>query len=87
MSPKIHKLFITRCDLQEARQVCATDCQSCPRGSVIDGRSRVICSGETKFFTTPCYFDMRASATVHDCRKCPSGTVGQDGLRVFCDRL
>ena len=87
MNAKVHKLFMTRCDMHETRMVSATDCQLCPKGSVIDGRSRVVCAGETKFFTTPCFFDMRASATVHDCTKCRFGTIGDDGLRVFCDRL
>jgi hypothetical protein len=87
MNAKIHKLFLTRCDMHETRMVSAADCQRCPKGSVIDGRSRVVCAGETKFFTTPCYFDMRASATVHDCTRCRFGTIGDDGLRVFCGRL
>jgi len=67
--------------------VSAADCQRCPNGSVVDGRSRVLCVGETKFFSTPCYFGMRASATVNDCLACRYGTVGADGLRVLCDRL
>ena len=87
MSPKMHKLFLASCDLQENRRVSAADCESCPSGSVVDGRTRVICQGETKFFVTPCYYDMRASATVQDCTKCRFGNVGVDGLRVLCDRL
>lgn len=87
MNAKVHKLFQLRCEMHETRLVSAIDCQRCPRGSVIDSKSRVICAGETKFFTTPCYFDMRASATVHDCSKCRFGIVGDDGLRVFCERL
>lgn len=87
MSAKVHKLFLTRCDTHEMRMVSASECQRCPRGGVIDGGSRVLCAGETKFFTTPCCFEMRASATVHDCTKCRFGTIGDDGLRVFCGRL
>ena len=51
MNAKIHKLFLTRCDMHETRMVSATDCQRCPKGSVIDGRSRVVCAGETKFLS------------------------------------
>jgi hypothetical protein len=87
MNPKIHKLFLTRCDLEESRQVSAADCMKCPMGSVVDGRSRVLCVGETKFFSTPCYYGMRSSATVHDCMACDYGAVGDDRLRVMCDRL
>lgn len=87
MNPKMHKLFLCRCDIGEPRQVSAADCQRCSRGSVIDGKTRVICMGETKFFVVPCYYDMRAAATVRDCVRCRFGTIGEDGLRVYCDRL
>lgn len=87
MSPKVHKLFLTRCDLEGSRRVSAIDCERCPYGSVVDGRSRVICAGQTKFFMTPCYNGMRSSATAQDCRDCRFGEVGVDGLRVLCDRI
>jgi hypothetical protein len=87
MSKQMHKLFTTACDLAEPRQVSAVDCQKCPRGSVVDNRSRVLCSGETKFYMTPCCYDMRSAATVDDCERCPYGEIGQDRLRVFCSRF
>ncbi len=87
MSQKVHKLFLTTCDLGERRSVTATDCARCGRGMVIDNKSRVICRGTMKFFVTPCYFDLRASATVHDCEECKFGEVGEDRLRVICSRL
>ena len=86
MSPKMHKLFMTRCDLEEERRVSAADCERCSRGSVVDRRSRVLCAGQMKFFVTPCYFGMRAAATVHDCEDCRFGQVDADGLRVLCSR-
>jgi hypothetical protein len=87
MNPKMHKLFLTHCDMEESRQVSASDCQRCPRGSVVDERSMVICCGVVKFFVTPCFYDLRASASVKDCLKCRFGTVVEDRLRVLCDRL
>jgi hypothetical protein len=87
MNPKMHKLFLTRCDVEESHQVNALECQRCPRGSVVDGRSMVICCGIAKFFVTPCFYDVRAAATVKDCVNGRFGTVGEDRLRVFCDRL
>ena len=86
MSPKMHKLFMARCDLDNERRVSAADCERCPQGSVIDRRSRVLCAGRMKFFVTPCYFGMRAAATVSDCEECRFGKVDVDGLRVLCDR-
>ncbi|UCE45346.1 MAG: hypothetical protein JSU93_00135 [Methanobacteriota archaeon] len=86
MNPKVHKLFMTACDLQESRRVSAIDCEKCSHGSVVDHRSRVICAGQTKFFTAPCYFGMRSSATVRDCGECRFGEIGLDGLRVLCGR-
>ena len=87
MSQKIHKLFLTTCNVGEARSVTASDCTKCGRGMVIDNKSRVICRGCTKFFVTPCYFELRASATVHDCEECEFGEIGEDRLRVFCSKL
>jgi len=87
MSQKMHKLFLTTCDVGEPRSVTATDCIRCGKGTVIDNKTRVICGGATKFFVTPCFFDMRASATVQDCEECKFGDVGDDRLRVFCSRL
>ena len=87
MNSKMHKLFLTRCDMEESRQVSADDCQRCPRGSVVDGKSMVLCGGVAKFFVTPCFYEVRAAATVKDCMRCRYGTVGEDRIRVFCDRL
>ena len=87
MSQKMHKLFLTTCDLAEPKSVTASDCEKCDHGSVVDNKSRVICQGATKFFVTPCYYDMRAAATVYDCEKCPFGDIGDDRLRVFCSRI
>lgn len=87
MSKIQHKLFLTTCDLGEPRSVSALDCSRCPRGSVVDNRSRVLCEGETKFFVVPCLYDMRAAATLYDCEKCAFGEVGEDRLRVFCSRI
>jgi hypothetical protein len=88
MSAKMHKLFVTRCDIRpDMPTVSAVECSACPHGSVVDGRSRVLCYGVTKFFTVPCCYDMRAGATLADCEKCPHGEVSTDRLRVFCDRL
>jgi len=87
MTQKMHKLFLTACDLGEARSVNANDCESCPHGSVIDGKSRVLCDGVTKFFVTPCGYDMRSAATIYDCANCNFGEVGQDRIRVFCSRM
>jgi len=87
MNQKVHKLFLTTCDVGERRSVTASDCLKCGKGSVIDNKSRVVCGGSTKFFVTPCYFDMRASATVYDCQECKYGEIGDDRLRVFCSRL
>jgi len=85
MAQQIHKLFLARCDrLGEPKMVSASDCERCPRGSVIDRKTRVICEGETKFFLAPCFNDMRAAATVIDCENCPHGEIGDDRLRVFC---
>jgi len=86
MNPTVHKLFLTRCDLEESRQVSAVDCEKCSMGSVVDGRSRVLCAGVTKFFSTPCYHGMRSSATVGDCSACRFGAVGDDRLRVMCEK-
>lgn len=85
MDGKALKLFMTRCDEGEPRAVSAVECGSCPHGSVVDNRSRVLCHGGTKFFSVPCYREMRASATVADCEACPHGRVSEDRLRVFCD--
>jgi len=87
MPQKMHKLFLTTCDLAEPRSVTAAECSACSRGSVIDNKARVICSGETKYFTAPCYYDMRAAATVAECEQCPFGEIGVDRLRVYCDRM
>lgn len=88
MDSKMHKLLLTRCDVDPDRgMVSAVECGACPRGSVVDGRSRVLCMGVTKFFTVPCYYDMRAAATMADCEACPHGRVHDDRLRVFCDRM
>lgn len=87
MNQQMHKLFLTMCDLGEPKSVSASDCETCPHGSVVDNKTRVICEGITKFFLAPCYFDMRASATVIDCAQCRFGQVGDDRLRVFCSRL
>ncbi|HIH00714.1 TPA: hypothetical protein HA259_01280 [Thermoplasmata archaeon] len=65
----------------------ANDCQRCPSGSVVDGRSMVLCGGVAKFFVTPCFYDFRAAATVKDCLNCRFGAVAEDRIRVFCDRL
>jgi hypothetical protein len=86
MSAKVHKLFLTGCDLREARRVSASECEACPMGSVIDGRSCVICSGRMRFFSTPCYYGMRPSATVRDCEDCRFGEVAADRLSVLCTR-
>ncbi len=86
MTPKVHKLFLTRCSLEEPRQVSASDCERCPIGSVVDRRSRVLCDGATKFFSTPCYHGMRSSATVVDCTACRHGSVSDDRLRVLCEK-
>lgn len=86
-SHKQHKLFLVTCDLGEPHSVTAIDCEHCPSGSVIDGRSRVMCGGVTKFFAVPCGFDMHASATVQDCDKCCDGEVCEDRIRVYCDRM
>ncbi len=87
MSQKMHKLFLTACDLGAERSVNASDCERCPHGSVVDGKSRVLCGGVTKFFVAPCYYDMRSAATINDCEKCSFGEVGQDRIRVFCSRI
>ncbi|MFY9606890.1 MAG: hypothetical protein WAS24_09230 [Thermoplasmata archaeon] len=87
MTQKMHKLFLTTCDLGEQKPVGANDCERCPRGSVVDRKSRVICAGVTKFFVAPCFFDMRSAATVADCENCHWGEVGDDRIRVFCSRL
>jgi hypothetical protein len=87
MSPTMHKLFLTTCDLGEARSVNANDCANCSHGTVIDGKSRVVCDGVTKFFVAPCCYEMRSAATIHDCSKCRFGEVGQDRIRVFCSRM
>jgi hypothetical protein len=87
MDSKMHKLFLTTCDLGEPRPVSARDCEGCPHGSVVDNKSRVICGGVTKFFVTPCYYDMRSAATVYDCEKCRFGRIGEDRIRVFCSRM
>lgn len=88
MEAKMHKLFLTRCDeTLEGRMVTAADCSSCPHGSVVDNRSRVLCYGLTKFFTAPCYYDMRSAATLAECEACSYGTVSGDRLRVFCNRI
>jgi hypothetical protein len=87
MTQKMHKLFLTTCDLGEERSVNASECESCPHGSVVDGKSRVICGGVTKFFYAPCCYEMRSAATIYDCAKCSFGEVGQDRIRVFCSRL
>jgi hypothetical protein len=85
MAQQVHKLFLARCDrFGEPKMVCASDCEQCRQGSVIDRRTRVICGGETKFFLTPCFNDLRAAATVIDCENCPLGEIGDDRLRVFC---
>ncbi|UCE91518.1 MAG: hypothetical protein JSV90_09000 [Methanobacteriota archaeon] len=86
MSAKVHKLFLTRCGLQENRTVSASDCEACPLGSVIDARSRVICSGQTRFFSTPCYYGIRPAATVCDCEDCRFGEVGPDRASVICQK-
>lgn len=87
MNKQMHKLFLAKCDFDEPRQVSATECLKCPRGTVVDNMSKVICSGETKFFMALCLYDMRSAATVDDCEKCAYGLVGQDRLRVFCSRF
>jgi len=87
MSAKMHKIFMTRCDLRESRMVSAPDCNRCSRGSVVDNGSRVLCAGITKFFTVPCYFEMKSSSSVIECLRCPHGEVSQDRLRVFCDSV
>ncbi len=87
MTGKIHKLFLTNCTMGAPRSVSAEDCERCSHGSVVDGRSRVLCGGGTKFFTTPCYFGTRPSATVMDCDECVHGEIGGDRLRVYCNRL
>ena len=87
MPQKMHKLFLTMCDLAEPRSVTAAECSTCPHGSVIDNKTRVICSGEMKYFTAPCYYDMRAAATVAECENCSFGEIGPDRLRVYCDRM
>ena len=86
MVAKVHKLFLTDCERGEALRVRAPDCEACPLGSVIDGRSRVVCSGQMKFFSTPCYHGLRPSATVRDCEECRFGEVGPDRLGVLCSR-
>ncbi|MBU1158977.1 MAG: hypothetical protein KKE24_06535 [Candidatus Thermoplasmatota archaeon] len=87
MSAKMHKIFMTRCDLGESRMVSAPDCSRCSHGSVVDNGSRVLCAGITKFFMVPCYFDMKASASIIECERCPHGEMSQDRLRVFCDAM
>lgn len=87
MTQTQHKLFLTTCDIGEPRPVSAVDCSNCPRGSVVDNRTRVLCQGGTKFFVTPCFFDMRAAATVNECEACRFGEIGEDRLRVYCSRL
>lgn len=86
MGAKVHKVFLARCDMKEAQMIRATDCETCPLGSVIDGRSRVICSGQTKFFCAPCYHGMRPAATVRDCDDCRFGDVGPDRMSVLCQK-
>ncbi len=87
MTQKMHKMFLAMCDLREARSVNASECGSCPHGSVVDGKSRVICDGVTKFFVAPCFNEMRSAATIYDCAKCEFGEVGDDRMRVFCSRM
>jgi hypothetical protein len=87
MSRIQHKLFLATCDIGEPHPVSAADCSRCPRGSVVDNKTRVICDGQTKFFLAPCLYDMRAAATVLECEKCRFGEVGEDRLRVYCSRL
>jgi len=87
MDQKIHKLFLTTCDLEEKKMVSASECDACPHGSVIDNKTRVICAGIVKFFVVPCYYDMRCAATIYDCESCGYGEIGPDRLRVFCSRM
>lgn len=88
MDAKMHKLFLTRCDVRpEGRMVSAAECNSCAHGSVVDNSARVLCYGVTKFFMVPCFYDMRASATVADCEACSHGKVSDDRMRVFCSRM
>jgi len=54
---------------------------------VIDGRSRVVCGGVTKFFMTPCCNEMRAAAMIVECEKCEFGEICEDRVRVFCSRM
>jgi hypothetical protein len=82
-----HKMFLTTCDLGVPRAVSAADCATCPHGSVVDNKSRVLCQGATKFFLAPCFYDMKAAATVYECEACLFGEIGQDRLRVFCSRI
>lgn len=82
-----HKLFLVTCDLGEPRSVTAVECEKCKKGNVIDGRSKVVCRGATRFFMTPCGYDMRAASTIEECDKCGFGEVSEDRLRVFCSRL
>lgn len=86
MDKGMHKLFLTTCERGERRSVNANECGTCPHGSVIDNKTKVLCSGSLKFFSTPCFFDMRVSATVNECEECPYGEIGDDRLRVFCSR-
>jgi len=86
-SHRQHKLFVVICDREKAHPVTAIDCERCSSGSVIDGRSRVVCGGVTKFFMTPCGFDMRSAATVEECDKCKSGEICEDRIRVYCSRF
>jgi hypothetical protein len=88
MTPKMHKLLTTRCDIRpDMPMVTAADCSRCPHGSVVDNRSRVLCYGVTKFFMVPCFYEMRAGATLDECDRCPHGEVSEDRMRVFCDRI
>lgn len=87
MEGKVHKLFTTRCVRGGERLVTASECARCPHGSVVDMKSRVLCSGETRFFTTPCYDGTRAAATLRDCEECEHGRIVEDRLRVICNRL
>ncbi|MEM0342649.1 MAG: hypothetical protein QXJ32_08055 [Thermoplasmata archaeon] len=84
---KQHKMFLTRCEMGEPRQVTAAECEKCPHGKVLNNRTVVICAGSMKFFVTPCFFDARASATVRDCEECEWGEIGEDRLRVLCGRI
>ena len=86
-SRKQHKLFQVTCDLEDPHPVTAIDCEHCAKGNVIDGRSRVVCGGVTKFFMTPCFNEMRAAAMIAECEKCEFGEVSEDRVRVFCSRL